>query len=332
MLLAGTVAIFLFYQCYYAPDAAYVIAQKDSFLSAGLAFVCIWVVYLFVKSYPTPVAIITYALIISSMCSIVGMFLNYEILQIWLVPKNQDYALWFHHSFTIKAIVLTLVYISTALYTALYKKNASLDQKLQLQNDASTLLRDAELFKLRQQLQPHFLYNSLNSISSLIIVQPEKAREMISLLSDFLRNSVKREAEDKMPLKDELDYLKNYLEIETIRFGERLNIIYEGNLQEEAYLPPLLLQPLLENAIKYGLYGTLGTVAIVISIKLEDAMLHITISNPYDQDSKTDKGTGFGLESIRRRLYLLYGRTDLLETKDNKDHFITHLKIPQMHV
>ena len=332
MLLASTVAIFLFYLSYYAPALASTLAVKDSYFSAAFAFVCIWIVYLFVKSYPTPVAIITYGLIIGTLCSIVSTFINYEVLQIWLVPKNQDYALWFHSLLAMKSIFLTLIYISTALYTALYKKTASLDQKLQLQNDASTLLRDAELFKLRQQLQPHFLYNSLNSISSLIIVQPEKAREMISLLSDFLRNSVKREAVDKMTLKEELDYLKNYLDIETIRFGERLNISYEGNMNEDALLPPLLLQPLLENAINSGLYGTLGHVEIIISIGLQDAMLHITISNPYDRDSKTDKGTGFGLESIRRRLYLLYGRTDLLETNDNNDHFITHLKIPQMHV
>ena len=130
------------------------------------------------------------------------------------------------------------------------------------------MAKDAELYKLRQQLQPHFLFNSLNSISALTGSQPEKARHMINQLSEFLRGTLKKDEKQWNTLEEEMQYLELYLEIEKVRFGYRLqtNILCE----EEALkleLPAMLLQPVVENAIKFGLYDTTGEVLIKVKQK-----------------------------------------------------------------
>jgi two-component system, LytTR family, sensor kinase len=193
------------------------------------------------------------------------------------------------------------------------------------------LAREAELSSLRQQLQPHFLFNSLNSISALIILKPEEARKMIQQLSDFLRGTIRKDDQLYVSLEEEIKHLHLYLEIEKVRFGHRLKteIICRDDAKT-MMLPSLLLQPLVENAIKFGLYDTIGEITIRLEAKSADNMLHIRVENPFDPEtSQTKPGTGFGLNSIQRRLYLLYGRNDLLATHQNSVIFTTELKIPQ---
>jgi LytS/YehU family sensor histidine kinase len=198
-------------------------------------------------------------------------------------------------------------------------------------DEAEKLLREAELSKLRQQLQPHFLFNSLNSISALAGSQPEAARKMIQQLSDFLRGTLKKDEQQLVNFSDEMEHLLLYLEIEKVRFGHRLNTAI--NIDEHALqlkIPSLLLQPLVENAIKFGLYDTIGNVTISINARLLDNLLYISIENPYDPETTRPlSGTGFGLDSVFRRLFLLYGRTDLLNTNQIEKQFITTLEIPQ---
>src|SRR5690606_14447843 len=124
---------------------------------------------------------------------------------------------------------------------------------------AQELAREAELSKLRQQLQPHFLFNSLNSISALAGTRPEEARKMIHQLSDFFRSTLKKESQKLIPFSEELEHLTLYLEIEKVRFGHRLRTDVTCSNEALMYrIPPLLLQPIVENAIKFGLYDTLG--------------------------------------------------------------------------
>jgi two-component system, LytTR family, sensor kinase len=208
------------------------------------------------------------------------------------------------------------------------------EQKLSLerQTDAERLAREAELFKLRQQLQPHFLFNSLNSVNALIGSRPQEARRMVLQLSDFLRGTLKREEHQWVTLAEELQHLALYLEIEKVRFGHRLSTEIDT---EEAcatmQLPPMLLQPLVENAIKFGLYDTTDGVIIRIEARCKDKMLVITIENPFDaQTAQPRQGTGFGLTGVQRRLCLLFARTDLLETRADKTKFTTIVKIPQL--
>ena len=198
--------------------------------------------------------------------------------------------------------------------------------------DSERLSREAELFKLRQQLQPHFLFNSLNSISALTGSQPEKARHMIQQLSDFLRGTLKKDDQQWSTLDEEIQYLRLYLDIEKVRFGYRLQteIIYTDEVLL-LKLPSLLLQPVVENAIKFGLYDTTGEVLIKLEASKENNYLKIIVRNPFDPEtSQPLKGTGFGLTSIQRRLFLLFARQDLLTTKKNESFFITTILIPQL--
>jgi hypothetical protein len=199
--------------------------------------------------------------------------------------------------------------------------------------DAEKLAREAELFKLRQQLQPHFLFNSLNSINALIGLRPEEARKMVQQLSDFLRGTIKKEETQWVNLEEEIQYLQLYLDIEKVRFGNRLaTMIGIDEATRSMKLPALLLQPIVENAIKFGLYDTTGETVIRLETKKNDTDLVIRVSNPFDpQTSSPKQGTGFGLKSVQRRLYLLFARHDLLTTEAKGNIFITTVVIPPVH-
>lgn len=196
-------------------------------------------------------------------------------------------------------------------------------------SEAERLSKEAELNNLRQQLQPHFLFNSLNSINALIGLQPQKARTMIQQLSDFLRGTLKKEQSEWVSLTEELQHLQLYLDIEKVRFGHRLNAVIQ-NETNAARLPVMLLQPVVENAIKFGLYDTTGEITISIEAKEENGFLLLQVKNPFDPETSLPvKGTGFGLSSVQRRLSLLFARNDLLQTTVADNLFITTIKIPQ---
>ncbi|HSJ69627.1 MAG TPA: histidine kinase, partial [Anditalea sp.] len=181
------------------------------------------------------------------------------------------------------------------------------------------------------QLQPHFLFNSLNSINALMISRPEKAREMVFQLSDFLRGTIRKETEQLVDFSEELHTLKLYLDIEKVRFGHRLHV--EVNADQNTFglqLPALLLQPLVENAVKFGLYGMLGEVSISINAMLQSRNLHIIISNPFDPTDTPPPGSGFGLQAVKRRLYLVFGRHDLINISKTNDIFRVTINIPQL--
>lgn len=224
---------------------------------------------------------------------------------------------------------LVISFITATSWMWFYMRD---QQEAQQRNaDTEKLAREAELATLRQQLQPHFLFNSLNSISALAGSRPEEARRMIQQLSDFLRGTIKRDDHAMVPLEEELKHLHLYLEIEKVRFGHRLaTSIEKEDAPEEYKLPSLLLQPVVENAIKFGLYDTVGEILIRINAKGDGNQLIVTVENPFDPATAQPKqGTGFGLSSIQRRLYLLFGRNDLLRTYQKDHTFITEIRIPQ---
>jgi two-component system, LytTR family, sensor kinase len=308
------------------------ITLNDAVISCVILGASIWGIILLIRAYPTTAAVTWYALVAALFMSGVTALAQFEILKWWVAPENDVYNQWLQHTLPVRFLIIWIFSSWVATISAMRKNITAIDARFQQQADASVLLKEAELFKLRQQLQPHFLYNSLNSISALIMIAPDKAQEMIGKLSDFLRSSVKRESEDFIPVSDELVYIQSYLAIESVRFGDRLQVHFEKEYTDDATIPPFLLQPILENAIKFGLYGKTGAVEIRIHIKLDGPVLTLTITNPYDANLQPPRGTGFGLEGIQRRLYLLYARTDLLETKKDEQYFTTILKIPQRYV
>jgi two-component system LytT family sensor kinase len=128
----------------------------------------------------------------------------------------------------------------------------------------------------------------------------------------------------------EADYLRLYLSIEKVRFGHRLEVQMDLDEQIQMWLiPPLLLQPLVENAIKFGLYGTTDKVVINLHTLREGDSLLVEISNPFDADMQPSEGSGFGLSGLKRRLYLLYSRNDLLTTRIEENKFIVRLILPE---
>ena len=248
-----------------------------------------------------------------------------------LFKEDSLYALFLKKSTTIRfgfAFLVTGCVSAISLLWFTQQEKAKDDSR---QKEIEQLAKDAELFKLRQQLQPHFLFNSLNSVNALIGSQPEKARHMIQQLSDFLRGTLKKEEQQWNSLQEEMQYLQLYLDIEKVRFGHRLiTTISAAKNSGSCKLPALLLQPVVENAIKFGLYDTTGEVCISISAALEGNDLLLTVQNPYDAETALPvKGTGFGLASVQRRLFLLFGRNDLLTTSAAANTFITTITIPQ---
>jgi LytS/YehU family sensor histidine kinase len=226
-------------------------------------------------------------------------------------------------------LLLGLVLQLLAVLAVVLSKLAGQEELSRREGQLIQLSKDAELAQLRQQLQPHFLFNSLNSIHALVLASPQRARDMVLLLSDFLRGTLRSEGQSWISLSDEIKYLTMYFDIERVRFGHRLLVdlqVEEG--VEGLKIPPLLVQPLVENAIKYGLYGILGEVKISLRFQKDGNYLLVGVDNPYDGQESAQGGTGFGLSSVERRLFLIYGRTDLLEKSASNGLFSVYLKIP----
>lgn len=237
----------------------------------------------------------------------------------------------FSQSIPVRIAIAILILGCIILINVLLHTQEEQKEQERRKNESDKIARDAELYKLRQQLQPHFLFNSLNSISALVGSKPQEARSMIQQLSDYLRNTLKKEEHKWVTLAEELEYLQLYLDIEKVRFGHRLSTkIKKDEQTAQLKLPVLLLQPIVENAIKFGLYDTTDDITITIDSQLLDKMLVIRVENPFDPEiSKPVKGTGFGLSSVQKRLYLLFARNDLLNTSTRDNIFITEVKIPQ---
>jgi sensor histidine kinase YesM len=180
--------------------------------------------------------------------------------------------------------------------------------------DLQLLAQESELKALRAQLNPHFLFNSLNSLSALTAVDPARAREMCVLLSDFLRRSLGLGERKLVALQEELELARAYLAIEQIRFGARLKVDWLiAPETEPALLPTLLLQPLVENAIKHGIASLPEGGTLSIRSTLLEGHVVLAVSNPTDPDSPLPQGLGLGLKQVRQRLMGRFGNRSRFE-------------------
>lgn len=251
-------------------------------------------------------------------------------LLIRVFKNTPEYVALLDRSGPIRFWITVLLISWVAVVSVLWYRQQENTEAEKRKVDAERLAKDAELYKLRQQLQPHFLFNSLNSISALAGSQPELARKMIHQLSEFLRGTLRKEEHQWVTLADELQHLGLYLEIEKVRFGHRLSTDIKTDESAGAMkLPPMLLQPIVENAIKFGLYDTTESITVHISATQVNNELLIEVKNPFDPETSSPQGTGFGISSVKRRLYLLFARADLLTTHFEQNLFTTTVKIPQ---
>jgi sensor histidine kinase YesM len=270
-----------------------------------------------------------YVLFISLLITLILLSLDHVIMD-QLIP-DQGYQIFLALSLPIRFLIFFVILAWCALANILWYK---LEEQAYMQErfyQVQNLAKEAELNKLRHQLQPHFLFNSLNSVFALTIVNPKEAGTMITKLAAFLRGTLKRDDDTWVSVEEEMEYIQLYLDIEKVRFSHRLNIeITVDDASLEQKLPGTILQPVIENAIKFGLYSTSEAITISVDVSIADHMLKVTVKNPYDPAVKTDGGTGFGLSAIRRRLYLLFADNELIHTEATPDKtFITTISIPQ---
>jgi LytS/YehU family sensor histidine kinase len=312
----------------YSSDFSWQISLFDSLISNIILGAATLLVCLTLQYYLPDQNKYSYLLCLCVALSVLWLSITRAVLLI-LLKEGGEYDSFFSRSLLIRGATGFLVISCMALISVLWYTLQDRQETEKRRTDADRLAKEAELNNLRQQLQPHFLFNSLNSINALVGSQPQKARTMIHQLSEFLRGTLKKEQKEWISLEEELQHLELYLEIEKVRFGHRLSTMIT-NESAGAKLPVMLLQPVVENAIKFGLYDTTGDIEISLLAQKEDNYLSIQVKNPFDAEtSSPKKGTGFGLSSVERRLFLLFARKDLLKTTTEDHHFITTIKIPQ---
>lgn len=188
--------------------------------------------------------------------------------------------------------------------------------------------RDAELRALRAQVDPHFLFNSLNAIVGLIGADPALARTMCQRLAEFLRDSLTLGSEPRITLAREVALGRQYLSVEEVRFGERLRVAVAVTADAEGVqVPPLILQPLIENAVRHGVATLLDGGEVRIEAGRAGSRLLVVITNPYDPDGRR-RGTGFGLEIVRRRLAAAFGEAAALAIESGPDAYRVSVTVP----
>ena len=194
---------------------------------------------------------------------------------------------------------------------------------------AGVLARDAELRALKAQVNPHFLFNSLNSISALTSSDPAKAREMCVLLGDFLRRTLGLGEKAAIPLEEEVSLIRAFLAVEKVRFGARIQM--EENIDREAldiFVPPLLLQPLVENAVVHGISNLVEGGSIKLDIHARDGSLSIVVENSFDPDSPPRRRGGVGLANVRQRLATRHGNHASFDVKTEGDRYRVAITLP----
>ncbi len=230
----------------------------------------------------------------------------------------------------IRLLIGVLIYMLFISVYFLMIRTQNEEEHLKEKLELKSLLKDTELNLLKSQLNPHFLFNSLNSISSLTLYDTEGAREMISKLSDFLRYSLRNNQQKLLPLKEELDNLRRYMDIERIRFGDKINFIEHIQIEcQEKLMPALIIQPLIENAFKYGVYNSILTTNIELHGYLRDGDLIISLQNDYEDDIVKNAGEGLGLSNTKARMRKIYGSKDLVRIQKSEQTFLVELTIPQ---
>ncbi|AHM61646.1 signal transduction histidine kinase, lyts [Flammeovirgaceae bacterium 311] len=223
---------------------------------------------------------------------------------------------------------MTILFIWCVIYIAYHyveRYNATLRYE--------AALTEMTLNRLKSQLNPHFIFNALNSIRALVDEDPQKSKKAITQLSNILRNSLVMDKRSLVRFQDELQTVKDYLALEGIRFEERLRIQY--NISPEAsefQVPPMMLQTLVENGIKHGISNLIDGGIVHIDALVKDQKLHVCVRNSgqYVNGVKKKNGSGVGLTNTKQRLTLLYGHRAHFSIKNENDKTVlTELIIPQ---
>lgn len=259
---------------------------------------------------------------------IVGVWLSVAGLLTGIIFGDLKLSVSFSELMPIRIILGIMYYILLVMiyYLMIYYQNFK--ERVEYEANIEAKYKEAELNTLKAQINPHFIFNSLNSISSLTISNPDVAQEMIVKLSEFFRMTLKKDNAQFALLSEEIRYSRLYFEIEKIRFQEKLLYVIDCDKQcESEKIPHLILQPLLENAIKHGVQESITQVEVKLRCSKEKQYLILTLSNEFDPASRYE-GQGIGHNNIRERLRLIYNRNDLLDIQIIDNQYNAILKIP----
>jgi len=330
VLIMG-IHFFIFYFQYGFP---FIISVSDSFLNNGI-FSILGIPVWYVVRYSVPSRKTRFNLLLNHLTSltliiVIWVSASYSILNS-LFGTFTLFKTFLLSSIPYRIISGIFFYILLCLAYYLVMYNTNLQEKLKEEARLNELLKESELNMLRSQINPHFLFNSLNSISSLTVSNPEKAREMLIKLSDFLRYSVSTSTTGFTSFEKEMANIQRYLEIEKVRFGNKLEFGFklDGDCKHHK-IPAMLLQPLFENAIKHGVYESTEQVRIEMECRFEDDCLMIDLVNDFEPGPRSRKGAGVGLKNIRERLRLMYKSDTLMKTSVSGNKFHVSLCLPEI--
>ncbi|ALO17015.1 Sensor histidine kinase YehU [Salinivirga cyanobacteriivorans] len=259
---------------------------------------------------------------------IVTLWLLASYSMLTILIEDEDYLHALNDSITYRALIGVFLFSIVVIVQQLIHYYRNYQQKELKTSKLENELQRSKVNTLQMQMQPHFLFNALNSISSLTFEDSEKTRQMLIKLSEFLRYTTKYSEKQLVKLSDELSHIDQYLAIEHLRFGERLK--YEKKVSPEAetrFLPCLVLQPVIENAIKHGVNQSIDPVKITLNAKTDQDKLVITITNTKEGESRK-KGTGTGLKNLSNRLKILYSNRARLHIENTKTLFTVKIVIP----
>jgi len=228
----------------------------------------------------------------------------------------------FAHATPVLTVFVALTFmLSTALHYAYLEIESS--------RRAESLAREAQLKALKAQINPHFLFNSLNSISALTSLDPARAREMCIGLADFLRASLRLGERDTVPFSEELALTNMYLGVEQARFGKRLRLVRDIDPAcNTCEIPALLIQPLVENAVKHGIAMMAEGGEIVISGRRDRDQVRFSVANPFDPEAPVQDRNGIGLRNVRARLEARYGSAAKMQIDATERHYQVTLTFP----
>ncbi len=260
--------------------------------------------------------------------SIIWVYSGYFLI-INAVSIEDNYKLFLEGSLIWRFNIGVIIYlVITALYYVIFYYR-SFKEKVERESNLQTLIKEAELKTLKYQINPHFIFNSLNSINSLTMTDPTKAQDMTIKLSTFLRNTLSKNEKQKNKLSEEINNINLYLDIEKVRFQDKFEFTQNINDQcKEADVPNMIMQPLFENAIKHGVYESIDKVYIKLMCIKERDYLRIELINNFDPDAVSKRGEGIGLKNIANRLKLFYNQDNLLTYKKEENSFIVNIFIP----
>ena len=269
--------------------------------------------FLYTKQY---IKFVSYVLIAAVIFGTLLFLVHVEIVYPYILKLDNDTYYSWYGKFIFKAV--ELIHISSLVACIKFFQNNISQEKENAH--LKTAKTKAELMYLKNQIQPHFLFNTLNNIYGMVLSNDKKTGESIVKLSDMLSYMLYESNDDKVPLDKEIKHLENFLELEKLRYDRKLDVVYtKDNLKDAAQIAPNLLIPFVENAFKHGPAKEEENSEIFIEIKMQGEKFRFTIENTFEETTIDDKiKSGIGIENVQKRLAYLYPNSHELKiTKGN---------------